>query len=78
MIEAKIYGIPCLVKVITCNIYKGTVPNSASLDDDSGFSEIEYEVCDRKGYPALWLEKKMTSGDRERIEDLIISEKDGY
>lgn len=33
----------------------------------------EWEVCDRKGYRAWWLEKKMVPADEDRINDEIRS-----
>lgn len=49
LIESRVAGIPCLIKVGTdC-----------------------WEVLDRKGYAAPWLERKLTAADRRRIENKI-------
>jgi hypothetical protein len=36
-------------------------------DHYGGWSDVEFEVYDRKGYKAKWLEKKMTAEDEKRI-----------
>ena len=36
-----------------------------------GYTECEFDVLDRKGYRAAWLERKMTSQDHSDIEVLI-------
>ena len=35
--------------------------------------EIEWKVCDSKGRPAPWLEKKLTPAERRRIEGELIA-----
>lgn len=35
--------------------------------------EIEWTVCDSKGRPAPWLEKKLTPAERRRIEGELIA-----
>ena len=68
MIESKISGIPCLIKVTHCHIVPGTFSYHAGSDlDYHGYSDIDFEVCDQHGRPAPWLEKKMTDKDIERI-----------
>ena len=74
MLETRIQGLPCQIKVLSCNSYKGSMISSASLDDDRPYTEIEYEVYDRGGYRAKWLERKITEQDNEEIEQLIIED----
>lgn len=73
MIESRIAGIPCLIDPTRCMVVKGSYSYNAPSDHDYyGYSEIEFDVYDRKGYPATWLENKMTDADRERIEEQIV------
>jgi hypothetical protein len=70
MIETTICGIPCRVKVTHRAVVK---PNfRAESDwDYRGYTELEYEVLDRKGYKAPWLERKLNSVERARLEEAI-------
>ena len=75
-IESHIQGIPCLIEVMTCTVVKGSHSYNAASDwDYHGYSEIEFEVLDRKGYKAAWLERKMTPEDKDRIEQQILDAK---
>lgn len=70
-IPSHINGIPCLIGVISYHVvppYQGSVYNCPSDLDWYGFTETEYDILDRKGYLASWLEKKATDTDRDRIE----------
>lgn len=56
-------GIPCLIGVINYTKVKG---DSSSWDSDwdyYGYTECEYDILDRKGYPAAWLERKGVDTD---------------
>lgn len=73
-VATQIQGIPCLVEVTTfINVkpWKGSLHTCPSSDDYYGYTEIEYEVLDRKGYLAKWLERKMTDRDVERVKEDI-------
>ena len=61
-------GIPCGIEVTW--YYGGTdFPiHSASLEPNDP-EEFEFNVLDRKGYLAPWLERKMTESDECRILD---------
>ena len=73
MIQARVAGIPCLIQVDRCMVVKGSYSYDAPSDHDyRGYSEIEFTVCDRRGHPAPWLERKMTYDDRSDIETLIL------
>jgi hypothetical protein len=66
-VESYIAGIPCLVGVTTFFI---KAPDYDTWDSDLdyyGYEEIEFDILDRKGYIAPWLERKMTEDDKERI-----------
>ena len=73
-VATKIQGIPCLVEVTTfvfVKPWKGSPHTCPSSDDYYGYTEIEYDVLDRKGYRANWLERKMTAKDVERVKEDI-------
>lgn len=73
-IQSQIQGIPCLIDVTRCHVVKGSFRQSAPSDlDYYGYSEVEFEILDRKGYKATWLERKATEEDKERIEQEILS-----
>ena len=65
-IETRVAGIPCIVAVE--EYFEGSYNYNAASDHDYyGYSEAEWEVLDRKGYKAAWLERKLTSRDHDRI-----------
>ena len=67
--DSHIQGIPCEIEVTS---YAPIVHSCRSLDprrDSYDPGEFEFEVRDRRGYAAPWLEAKMTQEDRQRIED---------
>ena len=61
--ESTVAGIPCKVRVTYATKY---VPASWDSPEESG--EFEFDLLDRKGYRAKWLEKKVTENDVERLE----------
>jgi hypothetical protein len=62
-----------LIEVETCNVVQGSYSYNAASDMDYlGYYEIEFTVLDRKGYPARWLEGKLTDSGRADIEALIL------
>lgn len=69
--QSHVAGIPCQIKVDRVFVQK---PNSMAdnPDDYFGYTDIEFTVCDRKGYLAPWLERKMTEEDVSRIEQEIL------
>lgn len=80
-IESNIQGIPCLIKVTTCTVVKpwrGCISKCPSSDDYYGYTEVEFDVLDRKGYKAPWLEKKMSFNDFKRIESEILAADRSY
>ena len=70
--DTHIAGIPCQIEVTYFFIQEPLGPNCDSDWDCYGYTDIEFDVLDRKGYKAAWLEKKMTQEDIERIELQII------
>jgi len=74
-IDSRISGIPCLIGVTEFKQVKGSYSYSADSDMDyRGYTEVDFEVLDRRGRPAAWLERKLDSLGRTHIEDLIIEE----
>lgn len=60
-----------MIDVTRCVVVKpwrGSLSACPSSDDYYGYSEVEFDVLDRRGRPAPWLERKLTDADRERIE----------
>lgn len=75
IIDTHISGIPCKVEVtyfLVVSPWKGPAHTCPSSDDYYGFEEIEFDVLDRKGYKADWLERKMTDADVDRIHSEIM------
>ena len=73
MLSTRVCGIPCLVDY---SITGKFIPAKINADPDSCYEaeypEIDFTVCDRRGRPAPWLERKLTDDDREHIESEII------
>jgi hypothetical protein len=71
-IESRVAGIPCLIGVTEFQSVRGSYSYHADSDMDYyGYTESEWVVLDRRGRPAAWLERKLTSADRSRIEQEI-------
>lgn len=71
-IESRVAGIPCIIGVIEYECVKGSYSYHAASDwDYHGYTDTDWEVCDRRGRPAPWLEKKLTDKDSSRIESEI-------
>ena len=68
-IESRVAGIPCLIGVLSYTSVKGSYSYNAPSDlDYHGYTESEWDVLDRRGRPAPWLERKLSSKDHDRIE----------
>lgn len=59
-------GIPCRVDVVTCLL--GTADSRWEPGDPR---EIEFDLLDRRGRRARWLEAKVDDAERLRIENEI-------
>ena len=71
-IESRVAGIPCLIGVTEFQSVRGSYSYHADSDMDYyGYTESEWVVLDTRGRPAAWLERKLTSADRSRIEQEI-------
>lgn len=73
-VEVRIQGIPAIAKVTYYNKVKPWRGSAQTCDSDwdyYGYTEIEFDVLDRKGYPAAWLERKMSREDEDAIKIAI-------
>ena len=71
-IESRVAGIPCLIGVTQFHSERGLYSYNAPSDlDFYGYSEVDFDVLDRRGRPAAWLERKLDAADRADIEELI-------
>lgn len=69
IIQTRLAGIPCQIAVTGFHRVKGSYYCDEVSDADYfGYCEYDYEVLDRRGRPAPWLEKKVTE---DEIEDVI-------
>ena len=81
-IQSRIAGIPCLIGVTKFHKvrpWKGSAASCPSSDDWYGYTTVEYEILDRQGRPAPWLEKKMDKAEVEAaIHDHFKEENNDY
>jgi len=71
-IESYVAGIPCIIGVVDYTCVKGSYSYHAASDwDYHGYTESEWEVCDRRGRPASWLARKLTDKIEREIEKEI-------
>lgn len=72
--ETRIAGIPCRVELTHCFVQKPLGPRCDSDLDCYGYADVEFDVLDRNGRPAPWLERKMSDSERSEIEGLLLEE----
>ena len=66
--DSHIQGIPCQIEITRYTPAERRMVTCTTIDPpDPG--ELEWHVLDRKGYPAAWLDNKMTRNDVWRIDD---------
>ena len=71
-IESRVAGIPCIIGVTHFESVKGSFDYHADSDwDYHGYTEFEFEVLDRRGRKAAWLERKLTDEMTQKIESEI-------
>jgi len=71
-IETRVAGIPCIVGVTYFESVRGSYSYHAASDwDYHGYTECEFEVLDRRGRKAPWLERKLTDKIINEIEQEI-------
>jgi hypothetical protein len=72
---SRIDGIPCKIRV---DVYEPMVP-SRDYDEPDEPATFEYTVLDRYGYPAHWLQAKVTDAISQRIyEEFQFEAQDAY
>jgi hypothetical protein len=80
--DHRVAGMPCKVEILS--IDGDYVPAKTNADPDScypaEYPEIEWQLLDRRGRPAPWLEAKLTSTEREEIEHqcFVLTKKESY
>ena len=63
-IQTRLAGIPCQIAVTDFRRVEGSYSYNAPSDADFyGYTDYDYEVLDRRGRPAPWLEKKVSQAD---------------
>ena len=71
-IETRVAGIPCIIGVTEYECVKGSSSYPAASDwDYHGYTDCDFEVLDRRGRPAPWLERKLTDKITREIEQEI-------
>ena len=61
-------GIPCQCVVTDFTQSKpARITNLPEHSYEEEPTEIEFSLLDRKGYPAKWLERKLTDDDEQRL-----------
>jgi hypothetical protein len=77
-IETTVAGIPCLIGVTDYEAYTPAYisgPPENCYPAEGGYGD--YEILDRKGYRALWLERKITSRVESEIQESIFNHFEG-
>ena len=76
MIKTRIQGIPCLVEMTSGHyIAPDRTTWASDIDYHGGWSDVDFQVFDKSGRRAQWLEVKMTENDRDRIIEELINGK---
>lgn len=71
IIQTRLAGIPCQIAVSNFKRVKGSYSYNAPSDlDYYGYTDYDYEVLDRRGRPAAWLERKVSEAE---IDDIIMA-----
>lgn len=73
-ISTTIAGIPGVVRVTHAH-YTQPDPSSWTSDwDYHGGWELDWEILDRRGRPAPWLQRKCTEAELQRLEEVIVQQ----
>lgn len=68
--DSRVAGIPCQIRVLEIT---GYVP-ATRYQPSERECITAFDVLDRRGRPALWLERKLTDADIDRINDEYFSD----
>jgi len=69
--HSRVAGIPCIIDVISIDLIKGDGFWAVSDEDSRDRFSAEFEVLDRRGRRAPWLERKLTAEIIDSIERQI-------
>ena len=68
-----LHGIPCLIGVIDFLKVEGCYRHDAVSEADyRGYTDLDYDLLDRKGYRASWLENKVDQHVCSDIRQAVI------
>ena len=70
--ESTVCGIPCIIRVTCWEPYRPAYisgPPEHCYPAEGGYGD--WEVLDRRGRPAVWLERKLTDRERNRINEEV-------
>lgn len=72
-LDHRVAGIPCQIGVIRYKNVKGSY-SSRAMDPDEyyGYVDTDYEILDRKGYHAPWLERKLNNREIDSTVEAIV------
>lgn len=73
-VQTRVAGIPCIARVTHFHLqrpHRGSPHTCHSDLDYYGYTECEFQILDRRGRPAPWLERKLTDAEVARIEEEI-------
>ena len=76
-IDVRVCGIPAVARVTYSHYTRPNYASWASPGDYYGGWTLDWEICDSRGRPAPWLERKLTDAERERIESELIDQLEG-
>jgi hypothetical protein len=66
--DTKVHGIPCQCEVTHYRSYKPAFIEGPPENAEPAIpSEFEYNILDKRGRRALWLEKYLTPADNDRL-----------
>jgi hypothetical protein len=72
-IDVRVCGIPAIARVLHYRPYEPAYRRGHPDNwEPASPPEIDFEILDRRGRPAPWLERKLTDAERERIERELI------
>lgn len=81
-IECRVCGIPAQIEVTHAVYVKGSTSRDcmSAAEWYGGWDDVEYEVLDRKGYTAQWLQRKLDQDKAEqaRLDEVVVQALDWY
>lgn len=74
--ETTICGIPCQAEITSVDGRYKPAKTHGDPDDcyEAEYPTVEWAVFDRRGYPAPWLERKLTEDEAARIESELLAQ----